>query len=234
VPYTFGTYRTLKLRVDFIARQLTYFVDGTQLGTAPFLSTIAADRLIGGYLFLNGPIDPIDTPELTYDRTNYTAYFDDYSLVSVPLSPVNAVVEFSSTNFLADEFALTAKVNLVRRGFTGAAVRVKVSTTNGTAVADEDYEGTLTYVTFAAGQTNGLGRLRMNFPLRIISTAHDPNGETRLTASVLNGHNYGLQSSSDLTHWNDLVTQTATTNRLEFIDRPPASDSKHFYRVKAD
>ncbi|HWN96116.1 MAG TPA: Calx-beta domain-containing protein [Methylomirabilota bacterium] len=154
VPYTFGTYRTLTLRVDFIARRLTWIVDGVTLGTRPFLSTITADRLVSGYLYMNGPLEPINTPEVTYDPANYTAYFDDYSLVSVPLSPVNAIIEFASTNILTDEFMATAKINVARRGFTGAAVRVTVSTTNGTAIAGEDYEAVSTFVTFAAGETN--------------------------------------------------------------------------------
>jgi len=154
VPYTFGTYRTLTLRADFIARRLTWSVDGVELGSGPFPSTISAEQLTSGYLFLNGPVDPINTPELTYEMANYTAYFDDYSLVSVPLSPVNAIIEFASTNILADEFMSTARINVARRGFTSAAVRVTVSTTNGTALAGEDYEVIFTFVTFAAGETN--------------------------------------------------------------------------------
>ncbi len=154
VPYTFGTYRTLRLRIDFVARTLRYFVDGTYLGLVNFPSSITTDRLYGAYLFLNGALDPIDTPQLTYRMENYTAYFDDYSIVSVPLSPVNAVIEFASTNVLADEFKPTARIHVARRGFTSAAVRVTVSTTNGTAIAGEDYEATSGFVTFAAGETN--------------------------------------------------------------------------------
>jgi hypothetical protein len=67
VPYTFGTYRTLRLRVDFIARTLRYFVDGTYLGMVNFPPAITADRLASGYLSLSGALDPINTPELTYD-----------------------------------------------------------------------------------------------------------------------------------------------------------------------
>ncbi len=154
VPYNFGTYRTLRLRIDFVARTLRYFVDGTYLGLMNFPSSITTDRLYGAYLFLNGALDPIDTPELTYRMEDYTAYFDDYNIVSVPLSPVNAVIEFASTNVLTDEFKPTASINVVRRGFTSAAVRVTVSTTNGTAIAGEDYEATSGFVTFAAGETN--------------------------------------------------------------------------------
>jgi len=159
VPYTFGTYRTLTLRVDFIARRLTWSVDGVELGSGPFLSTITAERLASGYLFLNGPVDPINTPELTYDMANYTAYFDDYRIESVPLSPVNAIIEFGAmswpyTNFLCDEFESAARVRVTRRGFIDAAVRVTVTTTNGTAIAGQDYEATSTFVTFAAGETN--------------------------------------------------------------------------------
>lgn len=152
--YTLGTYRELTLRVDFVARQLTYIVDGIILGSSPFASSVTADRLYSGYLELAAPIDPINTPELTYDRANYRAYFDDYSLESVPVGPVNAVIEFASTNALSDEFLATAEVTLVRRGFTKAAVRVSISSTNETAKAGEDYEAISSFVTFAVGETN--------------------------------------------------------------------------------
>ena len=154
VPYVFGTYRTLRLRVDFVARSLGYFIDDVALGTVTFPSSITADRLISGYISLNGPLEPIDTPELTYHLEDYTAYFDDYSLVSIPLSPVNAVIEFASTNILTDEFEPSVKIRLTRRGFTNAAVRVKVHTTNGTGIAGEDYDAVSSLVTFAAGETN--------------------------------------------------------------------------------
>ena len=154
VPYSLGTYRTLKLRIDFIARQTTYLVDGVELGSVPFPLTIAAEHLISGYLFLTGAIEPINTPEITYDLTHYAAYFDDYSLISIPLSPVNAIIEFASTNLLTDEFRPAARLDVVRRGFKDAAVRVTVSTQDVTARAGEDYEAVSTFVTFAAGETN--------------------------------------------------------------------------------
>jgi uncharacterized delta-60 repeat protein len=164
VSYTQGTYRTLALRVDFVARRVTYLVDGVTLGSTPFPAGVVSDRLYSGYLELAGPIDPIQTPELNYDRANYTAHFDDYSLVAIPLSPVNAVIEFgpadffgsinSSPDVLVTESMPTARLNVIRRGFTNAAVRVTVTTTNGTAIAGEDFDAVSTFVTFAAGQTN--------------------------------------------------------------------------------
>jgi uncharacterized delta-60 repeat protein len=159
VPYTFGTYRTLRLRVDFVARTLGYFVDDVRLGSVNFPSSITADRLISGYIYLNGQLEPVTTPELTYHLEDYTAYFDDYSLVSVPLSPVNAVIEFGAlsypyTNFLADEFDAVAKVRVIRRGFTNAAVRATLVTSNQTARTGEHYLATSTLVNFAPGETN--------------------------------------------------------------------------------
>ena len=93
VPYTFGTYCTLTLRVDFIARRMTWIVDGVTLGSGSFLATMPAERLVSGNLYLSGPLEPINTPELTYDMTNYTAYFDDYSLVSLPVEGAAIRVE---------------------------------------------------------------------------------------------------------------------------------------------
>jgi len=152
-PMTFGAYQKLVLRVDFIARTVRYFANDVELGFVPFASSITSDRLAGGYLVMAGPVEPLITP-YHYDPADYTAYFDDYSIVSVPPSPVDAVIEFASTNVLTDEFRPTASVLVIRRGFTNAAVRVTVSTTNGTAMANEDYEATTTFVTFAAGETN--------------------------------------------------------------------------------
>jgi uncharacterized delta-60 repeat protein len=156
VPYSFGVYRTLKLRVDFVARNLRYYVDDVYLGLVNFPPSLQTDRLFGAYLFLNGAIDPINTPDLVYNPANYTAYFDDYSLVSVPLSPVNTVIDFASTNVVTDESSKFATVRLTRRGFTNVAVRVTLSTSDGTAVAAQDYQAVNTFVTFAPGETNKL------------------------------------------------------------------------------
>jgi uncharacterized delta-60 repeat protein len=130
-----------------------YFADDVDLGQVNFAPTIPSSRLVSGSLEMFGSIDPLTTP-YHYDPADYTAFFDDYSIVSVPLSPVNAVIEFASTNILADEFMPTARVNVTRRGFISAAARVLVSTTNDTAVAGEDYQAVSTFVTFAAGETN--------------------------------------------------------------------------------
>lgn len=152
--YTLGTYRTLVLRVDFVARRLTYLVDGIELGSSEFAAGVTADRLYSGYLELAGALDPIHTPELTFDPALYSAYFDDYSLVSVPLSPVNAVIEFASTNVISDEWRKSVSLNIIRRGFTAAAVRVAVRTEEDSAKAGEDYVGLTNYVRFGPGETS--------------------------------------------------------------------------------
>lgn len=153
---TFGVYHQLTIRVDFVARTLRYWVNGTLLGESALAGP--ADRLLSAYAEMIGPTEPTADP-FPYDPKNYTAYFDDYHIVSIPLSPVNTVIEFGATsypytNFLADEFETTAKLRLVRRGFTNAPVRVTLSTSDGTAVADQDYEAVSTFVNFAPGETN--------------------------------------------------------------------------------
>lgn len=91
VPYTLGTYRTLRLRVDFLARRVTWCVDGVELGSGAFSPT--GDRLASGFLFMQGPTDRRTTPEYDYDPATYTAYFDDYSLVSIPAEGPTLLVE---------------------------------------------------------------------------------------------------------------------------------------------
>ena len=80
----------------------------------------------------------------------------------------------------------------------------------------------------------GMGRLRMNLTLRIVSHARDTNGTTHLTANALAGHNYTLQASGNLNEWTDLTTQPATTNRIEFTDAPTNSPAIRLYRVRQE
>src|SRR4051812_40238369 len=54
-PMLFGTYHKLVLRVDFISRNIRYFVDGNYLGFANFAPNLSADRLAGAYLEMAGP-----------------------------------------------------------------------------------------------------------------------------------------------------------------------------------
>jgi uncharacterized delta-60 repeat protein len=155
-PMTFGVYHQLTIRVDFVARTLRYWMNGTLLGESALAGQ--ADRLLSAYVEMIGPTEPTVEP-FPYDPTSYTAYVDDYRIVSIPLSPVNTVIEFGATsypytNFLADEFETTAKLRLIRRGFTNAAVRVTLSTSDGTAIAGQDYQAVSTFVTFAPGETN--------------------------------------------------------------------------------
>lgn len=149
----FGNYNKLVLRIDFLTRTVVYFANDIELGSVRFDPEIRSDRLAGGYLVMSAQLDPVEVP-YHYDPKEYSAYFDDYSIVSVPLSPINAVVDFASTNILTDEFQQTARVVLNRRGFVSAPLRLRVSTSNETAIAGMDYEQVSTLVTFAAGQTN--------------------------------------------------------------------------------
>lgn len=85
---------------------------------------------------------------------------------------------------------------------------------------------------FATGY--GLGRLRMDLPLRVVSTRRDGDGGTRLTANALPDRSYTLQSSENLADWSDLITQPASTNRIEFTDTPTNSPAMRFYRLKGN
>jgi hypothetical protein len=100
-PLSFGTYHQLTLRVDFIARTINYMVDGTPLGAAPFASSIQSERIGTGALVMVGPLTPFSTP-YDYDPANYTAYFDDYRLESVPAAGPSLLVEASAGERLSN------------------------------------------------------------------------------------------------------------------------------------
>jgi uncharacterized delta-60 repeat protein len=160
IPYVMGTYHTLMLRVNFISRTLTYFVDGVELGSAPIPLAIKSEQLLSGYLSMYGGTQVIDTPELSYNRANYDGYFDNYSIASVPLTPADMVVQFAATDYAVEESAHAAMVNVERRGYTNSAVSVTLSTTDGT-VTGKDYRPSSTVVEFAPGETARTVKIRV-------------------------------------------------------------------------
>jgi uncharacterized delta-60 repeat protein len=99
-----------------------------------------------------GPNAPINTPDLTYDRANYTAYFDNYSLESVPLTPDEVAIQFAVTDYAAGETAGAARVNIIRRGYLDSAVSAAFSTSDGSAAAGRDYLPVSTLIAFAPGE----------------------------------------------------------------------------------
>ena len=153
IPYVMGTYHSLRLRVNFLTRTLTYFVDGVELDSAPIPLAIKSDQFFSGYITMYGPAQIIETPELSYNRANYNAYFDNYSLASVPLTPADTVVQFSATDYAVNESGAVATIDVVRLGYTNAPVRVTVNTQDGTAAAGQDYEALATALEFAPGET---------------------------------------------------------------------------------
>jgi uncharacterized delta-60 repeat protein len=80
----------------------------------------------------------------------------------------------------------------------------------------------------------GMSRLRTELSLRIVSTSRGGDGTIRFTANALSGRSYTLQASQNLTNWDDLTTQPATTNRLHFLDTSSSSPAMRFYRVKGN
>jgi hypothetical protein len=98
-PMAFGAYQKLVLRVDFIARTLRYFANDVELGSVPFAASITSARLASGYLMMAGPIEPLATP-YHYDPADYTAWFDDYSIVAIPVEGPEIVVEQPAGNRL--------------------------------------------------------------------------------------------------------------------------------------
>lgn len=150
VPVTFGAYHSLLLRVDFLALTVTYVVDGVELGSTPFFwAAVMSEQIYAGELQLAGPNQPINTPEITYDPANYTAYFDNFSVEALPTTPADADVRFAATDYAGGESGGPATVKVQRRGHLDSAVSVLLNTANGSALAGRDYSAVAMPLTFA-------------------------------------------------------------------------------------
>jgi uncharacterized delta-60 repeat protein len=148
-----GAYHALMLRLDFFERTVTYLVDGVELGSTsfhPFANE--TDQIAAGFLQLAGPSNPIHTPDLDYDPANYTAYFDNFSIESIPLLPTDTDVRFAGTDFAVSETGGFATVKVVRRGYTNSAVEVAFNTADGSGVAKADYLPVSAALAFAPGE----------------------------------------------------------------------------------
>lgn len=66
----------------------------------------------------------------------------------------------------------------------------------------------------------------------LLSATRDASGVIHLPTEVASDRSYTLQFSEDLILWIDLATQTATGERIDFVDEPSARTMKRFYRVK--
>lgn len=78
----------------------------------------------------------------------------------------------------------------------------------------------------------GLARLRADSILRIDSIQLDPVGGKWIAVAVSPGKPYVLESSSDLSTWSPIMTNLATSARLDLDDRISPNRALRFYRVK--
>jgi uncharacterized delta-60 repeat protein len=153
VPVTFGAYHSLVLRVDFFALTVTYVVDGVELGSTPFRwAAVMSEQVYAGYLELAGPNNPINTPEISYDPNNYTAYFDNFSVEALPATPADTDVRFAATDYAGEEAGGAVNVKVSRRGYWDSAVSVTLNTADGSTVAGRDYLTVSTPIAFAPGE----------------------------------------------------------------------------------
>jgi hypothetical protein len=56
--------------------------------------------------------------------------------------------------------------------------------------------------------------------------------QIRLDSIIPIGVPVTLESSSNLTVWNSVLTTTSATNRVEFLDPVPMGNSSRFYRLR--
>lgn len=71
-------------------------------------------------------------------------------------------------------------------------------------------------------------------PARVAAITRAPGELTHVSVEAIKGVRHTLQFSESLTHWTDLRTLTATTNRIEFTDEPSQSSNRRFYRVRQE
>jgi uncharacterized delta-60 repeat protein len=153
VPATLGAYHSLLLRVDFFTRTVTFAVDGVELGSSPFPEAAAlSEHLANGWVELAGSSTPINTPDITYDPANYTAYFDNYSVEAVTLTPADTDVRFAATDYAGSESGGPVNVTVARRGYTDSPVSVMLDTADGSATAGQDYLVVSKKIDFAPGE----------------------------------------------------------------------------------
>ncbi len=82
--YQFGTsvdlntYHNLRMVADFAGKSVTYYLDGTLLGSLGFDSSVTSTVFGGPSLAV------IAVDDASFDRTPYTAYFDNLTVSSVP------------------------------------------------------------------------------------------------------------------------------------------------------
>ena len=68
--------------------------------------------------------------------------------------PDAGAIAFSANNYSVDEDGITASLTLNRLGGSDGEVSVDITTANGTAIAPDDYTGTVQTITFADGVTS--------------------------------------------------------------------------------
>ena len=79
-PITLGQYHTLAVADNFTAQTSSFHVDGALLGTAAFASDYAGDDVLasGSFLAYAG------TDTADFQKANYAAYYDDFSISAAP------------------------------------------------------------------------------------------------------------------------------------------------------
>lgn len=79
-PAALGVYHRLALDLDFTNKTTTFSIDGTKLGSIPFTDGYTSSVLTHGTLLAYG----LNPDSLHRDLTPYTAYYDNFSIASVP------------------------------------------------------------------------------------------------------------------------------------------------------
>lgn len=100
-----------------------------------------------------------------------------------PPPPTAGMLQFDAATYEVDESTQTASFTVTRSGGSDGTVTVEISTSDGTAVAGEDYGATTTTATFADGDTGPKSGTFVIFD----DSVHEPDETVILTLSAVTG-----------------------------------------------
>jgi uncharacterized repeat protein (TIGR01451 family) len=182
--------------------------DGTSDTTMTFTGTIAnINNALNGLVFApaNGYDGPASLQIVTSDQgnTGTGGALTDSDTISITVVK-GGVIDFSSATYTVDEGAGTATITLNRTDGSVGTIKVNYTTSNGTAIAGQDYTTASGELTFNNGETT------KSFTVPITEDALDEANET-VNLAISNAQGSG-----------DLGTQTTAVLTITDNDPQPS------------
>jgi glucose/arabinose dehydrogenase len=143
----------------------------------------------------NSLVEATETFNLSMDATSGAALGTSRTAIITIIDDDGVpTIDFDQPNFNVTEAGGTATITLRRSGNTNTSSSVRVSTSNGTALADSDYTAATGTVTFAIGETS------KTFTVPILNdTVVERNETLNLTLSNVSGAVLTTQPTATMT-----------------------------------